>query len=332
MNYIIYMRSHFIKTISDSGEVYRSFRSYVKERYGVRVQKIPIALPLSCPNIDGKKARGGCIYCFRGSRPAHLSPSRDVHHQIERAITGYRERYGSSIKFFAYFQSYTNTYADPSTLKGIYDVIKEFPDIVGLDVGTRPDCVPEKVLDLLGSYVDEGYEVWLELGLQSANFETLKRINRAHGISDFVDAVLRAKKKGLMVCAHTIIGLPGEGPQDYEETARMLDSLGVDGVKIHPIYVMRNTPLAELYARGDFSPLSLEEYVSYTADFLEMIPEDVVVHRLTAEAKKPNLIGPDYCTYERKLEVIARIIEELKKRKSRQGATAGRRNLTVKGA
>ncbi|NPA32067.1 MAG: TIGR01212 family radical SAM protein, partial [Aquificae bacterium] len=198
----------------------------------------------------------------------------------------------------------------------------EFEEVVGLDVGTRPDCVPEEVLELLASYREKGLEVWLELGLQSANYETLKRINRAHGVSDFVDAVLRAKRRGLLVCAHTIVGLPGEGREDFIETAKLISSLPVDGIKIHPIYVMRNTGLAKLYLSGSFRTLSLEEYARFCADMLEHTREDIVVHRLTAEAQKDALLSPEWCVYERKLEVITAIEEELKRRKSAQGRLA----------
>jgi len=255
------------------------FREYARKTFGRRVQKIPVALPFSCPNIDGSKGRGGCIYCFKGSRPAHLSPGVEI-----------------------------------------YDTALEFEGVVGIDVGTRPDCAPDEVLELLSSYRDLGFEVWIEFGLQSANFETLKRINRAHGVSDLVDAVLRSKRFGLKVCVHTIVGLPGEDREDFLETAKLIASLPVDGVKIHPIYVMRNTDLGRMFERGEFSPLSLEEYARRAADMLELIPPSVVVHRLTAEAEKPDLLAPDYCTYPRKLEVIGAVVSELERRGSAQGS------------
>lgn len=298
----------------------RYFRIYAKEKFGTRVQKIPVALPFTCPNIDGSKGRGGCIYCYKGSRPAHLVPWEPLKIQIEKGIRNAKERYGKKVKFFVYFQSYTNTYGDLNTLKEMYDTVLHFDEVVGIDVGTRPDCVPQEVLNLLASYKDMGLEVWIEYGLQSANFETLKKINRQHGVSDFVDAVLRAKELGLKVCAHTIVGLPGERHEDFLETAKLVASLPVDGVKIHPIYVMENTGLAKLYKEGKFRTLNLEEYVRYAADMLEVIPENVVIHRLTAEAEKDKLLSPDYCVYERKVEVIKRIEEELKRRGSSQGS------------
>ncbi len=300
-------------------ELINFFRLYARERFGRRVQKIPVALPFTCPNIDGSKGRGGCVYCYKGSRPEHLTPWISLRSQIEEGIRRAKERYGKRIGFFIYYQSYTNTYGDVGELKEFYDVALEFDEVVGLDVGTRPDCAPDEVLDLLSFYREKGLEVWIEFGLQSANYETLKRINRAHGISDLVDAVLRAKSFGLKVCIHTIVGLPKEGKEDFMETAKLVASLPTDGIKIHPIYVMRNTELAQMYERGEFSPLSLQEYVRFAADMLEIIPREVVVHRLTAEAKKPALLAPDYCTYERKLEVIRGVEEELRRRGSGQG-------------
>ena len=308
------------------------FRLYAKERFGRRIQKIPVALPFTCPNIDGTKGRGGCIYCYRGSRPEHLSPRQSLREQIEEGIRRARERYGRSTLFFVYFQSYTNTYGELEELRELYDTATEYEEVVGLDVGTRPDCAPEEVLEMLSSYRDRGYEVWIEFGLQSANFETLKRINRAHGVSDLVDAVLRAKRHALKVCVHTIVGLPGEDRVDFLETAKLLTALNVEGVKIHPVYVMRNTALARLYEEGRFKTLGLREYVSCAADMLELLPEDTVVHRLTAEAKRPALLSPEYCTYERKLEVIRAIEEELERRGSRQGIKSVRGVGLVEGA
>jgi len=299
------------------------FRLYVKERFGRRVQKIPVALPFTCPNIDGTKGRGGCIYCYRGSRPAHLSPRTSLKEQIEEGIRRGKERYGRKTLFFVYFQSYTNTYGDREYLKSLYDTALDYEEVVGLDVGTRPDCVPNWVLELLHSYKERGIEVWVEFGLQSANFETLKRINRQHGVSDLVDATLRAKAFGLKVCIHTIVGLPYEGREDFVETAKLVSALRADGIKIHPIYVMEGTPLAKMFLEGRFRTLSLEEYAKYVADMLEVIPENTVVHRLTAEAQKDKLLSPDYCIYERKLEVIRRIEEELQRRGSRQGILSG---------
>ncbi|MCS7261968.1 MAG: TIGR01212 family radical SAM protein [Aquificaceae bacterium] len=299
--------------------LYYSLRDYLRERYGRRVQKITVALPFTCPNIDGTKARGGCTYCSMGSRPAHLSPFVPLRQQIEEGIRRAKSRYGRDLLFFVYYQSYSNTYGDYEYLKSVYDVVLDFEEVVGIDVGTRPDCAPEWVLDLLESYSQRGLEVWVEYGLQSANFRTLRLINRAHGVSDFVDAVLRTKRRNLKVCAHVILGLPGEDEEDMLETGKLLVSLPVDGVKIHPLYIVKNTPMAEQYLKGQVSVLSLEEYARRAVDLLEVLPPYVVVHRLTGEVEPDRLIAPEYCTSAKKREVLQAIEEEMHRRGSSQG-------------
>ncbi len=299
--------------------LYYSLKDYFKERYGKRVQKITVALPFTCPNRDGTKGRGGCTYCYDGSKPSMLTPAIPLETQIREGIERAKKKYGEDIFFIIYFQSYTNTYADLETLKGYYDTALEFEGVVGIDVGTRPDCAPEEVLDLLEEYANKGLEVWVEYGLQSANFETLKRINRQHGVSDFIDAVLRTKRRNLKVCTHIIVGLPGEGKEDYIETAKLISSLPIDGLKIHPLHIIRGTPLAEQYKRGELKALSLEEYAEYCADIIELIPPHVVVHRITGETDEDRLIAPEWCTFKYKNRVIQRVREELEKRGSYQG-------------
>jgi radical SAM protein (TIGR01212 family) len=296
-----------------------SLKDYFTEKYGRRVQKITVALPFTCPNRDGTKAVGGCTFCYDGSKPSKLDPRVPLRVQIREGIERAKEKYGKDIYFFVYYQSYTNTYADLGTLKEVYDTALEFEGVVGIDVGTRPDCAPEEVLDLLSLYVRKGLEVWVEFGLQSANFETLKRINRAHGVSDFVDAVLRAKRRPLKVCAHVILGLPGETEEDFRETAKLIASLPVDGVKIHPLHVIKGTVMADQYRRGEFRLLTLEEYVRACADFLEIIPENVVVHRVTGEVEESLLIAPDYCSPRMKGKVLQAVEEELRRRGTHQG-------------
>ena len=304
------------------GVFYYTLRDYLRERYGKRVQKITVSLPFTCPNIDGTKAVGGCTYCFSGTRPAHLDPSVPLKTQIEEGIARAKERYGKNILFFVYYQSYSNTYAEKDYLKSIYDTALEFEEVVGIDVGTRPDCAPEWVLDLLESYTEKGLEVWVEYGLQSANFKTLRFINRAHGVSDFVDAVLRTKRRNLKVCAHIILGLPYEDREDMLETGKLLSALPIDGVKIHPLHIIKGTKMAQQYLRGEFEVLSLQEYAERVADIIEILPPNVVIHRLTGEVEEDRLIAPDYCTHKRKTEVIQAIQKVLERRGSYQGCKA----------
>ncbi len=299
--------------------LYYSLKDYFKDRYGVRVQKVTVALPLTCPNRDGIKAWGGCTFCSEGSKPSMISADVPLRDQIREGIERAKRKYGEDILFFVYFQSYTNTYADLEYLRKAYSTALEFEGVVGLAVGTRPDCVPESVLDLLEDFAQKGLEVWVELGLQSANFETLKRINRAHGVSDFIDAVLRTKRRSLKVCAHVIIGLPGETREDVIETAKLIASLPVDGVKIHPLHIIEGTVMANQYRRGEIKALSLEEYANLCADFIEILPEEVVIQRITGEVDEERLIAPDYCSPRHKNKVLQAVERVLRERGTYQG-------------
>ena len=299
---------------------YLYLKDYFLGRYGKRVQKITVALPFTCPNRDGSKAWGGCTFCSEGSKPSMLDPGVPLEVQIVEGMERAKRKYGEDILFFVYYQSYTNTYADLETLKRVYDTALKFKGVVGIDVGTRPDCAPEEVLDLLTGYAEKGLEVWVEYGLQSANFETLKRINRAHGVSDFVDAVLRTKRRPLKVCAHIIVGLPHETREDVVETAKLLAALPIDGVKIHPLHVIKGTVMALQYERGEFETLSLEEYAELCADVIEILPENVVIHRVTGEVDEERLIAPDYCSPRKKNLVLQKVEEVLKRRGSHQGS------------
>ncbi len=300
-------------------DFYLSLRSYFKNKYGKRVQKITVGLPFTCPNIDGTKAIGGCIYCSEGTRPTNIDPAIPLGIQIREGMERAKRRYGEDILFTIYYQSYTNTYADINYLKKIYDIALEIENVVGINIGTRPDCAPEEVLDLLEEYAEKGLEVWVEYGLQSANFETLKFINRAHGVSDFVDAVLRTAKRKLKICAHIIIGLPGEDEEDIIETAKLLSALPINGVKIHPLHVIRGTRLAKLYEEDKFTPLELDEYVKFAVDVIEILRPDIVIHRVTGEVSEDKLIAPWYCTHRHKNKVLDRIKEEFLKRGTKQG-------------
>ena len=304
-----------------SERLYYSLRDYFLDKYGTRVQKITVALPFTCPNIDGTKGRGGCIYCYAGSIPPNLTPTKPLRQQIEEAILRYKRRFKNKpLKFVIYYQSYSNTYGDLDYLKSVYDTALEFDEVVGIDVGTRPDCAPEEVLDLLASYTDKGLEVWIEYGLQSANFESLKRINRGHGVSDFVDAVLRTKRRPLKITAHIIVGLPWESEEDFYETAKLVAALPIDGLKIHPLYIMDRTVLGEMYKRGEFEPLPLERYVKIAADIIEMMPPQMVVMRFTAEGHDDKLLAPEYCRPSWKSKVKQMVEEELRRRGTFQGA------------
>ena len=295
------------------------FNSYLKEKYGGRIQKIAIDAGFTCPNRDGTKASGGCTFCNNISFSPYAMTKQTVEEQIEKAMSFYKKRFKNVKGFLAYFQAFTNTYAPVEKLKEIYDKAMEYDEIIGMSIGTRPDVVPDEVLDLIASYTVEKPEIWVEYGLQTANPKTLRNINRAHGVAEFVDAVLRTKKRaGVKVCAHVIIGLPGDEYEDYIETAKLIAALPIDGIKIHPLHIVKHTVMEKQYQNGDISVLSLEEYVKYVADFLEHLPEDIIIHRMTGEAEEEELIAPDWCSPKRKMEVLNALEEEFKKREAQK--------------
>ena len=271
---------------------YRDYNSYLRERFGERVQKISLDAGLNCPNRDGTISDRGCIFCDnRGSGTGvMINHGLSIAKQIAEGRKFAEKRYKAK-KFIAYFQSFTNTYAPPSRLKEIYDQALNHPGMVGLSVATRPDCVDREVLRLLSSY-QKDYLVWIEYGLQSAHDITLSRINRGHDVACFERSVHMADGYGLNVCAHIIMGLPGETRQMMLETSRFIAGLPLKGVKIHLLYVVKKTPLATLYEKGEFRCLDRDEYIELVVDFLEHIPSNVVIHRLTGDPIGSELVAP----------------------------------------
>jgi len=296
---------------------YRDLNSYLKERFGTRVQKVTLDAGLTCPNRDGRVGVGGCLYCnARGSGTGAFSRGLSISEQLEEGMARLSRRYGAS-RFIAYFQSFSNTYAPVDALRALYSAALAFPEVVGLSIGTRPDCLSPEILDLLAEIARERL-LWLELGLQSAHDQTLKLINRGHDVACFTRAVKDAADRNLEVVAHAILGLPGEGPEEMAATARYLGSLPVQGVKIHLLYVVEGSALEELYRSGRYRPLEEEEYVRLVADFLELLPPHLVIHRLTGDPHPEELVAPAWCRD--KSRVLAGIREELFHRGSRQGS------------
>ena len=265
------------------------------QRYGERVHKIAIDAGFSCPNRDGSKGRGGCTFCNNGSFSPNGRNPPPLDEQIAAGRRVIRKRTGAR-KYIAYFQAYTNTYADVDVLAQLYDQALAEPDIIGLSIGTRPDCVPESVLDLLAEYKARDHEVWLELGLQSSFDKTLERVNRGHGFADYRNALLAARSRGLPVCTHLIIGLPGETASHCRTTLDRVLALGVDGLKLHPLHVVKGTCLANEWRQGKYRPLSLAEYVSIAAELIVNTPPKVVFHRVTGTASPNILLAPMWCT------------------------------------
>jgi radical SAM protein (TIGR01212 family) len=293
---------------------YNDLRSFLQRRFGCRVHKITLDAHFTCPNLDGSKARGGCIFCHQGSGHSTLG-DLSITEQLERGKAHLRPRHKAE-KFLAYFQRYTNTYAPVETLRPLYDEALAVEDIVGLVVGTRPDCVPDPVLDLLQDYARRTY-VAVEYGLQSIHDRTLEHVNRAHGSAAFVDAVHRTAGRGIHTCAHVMLGLPGETRADMLATAQAIASLPLDGIKIHLTYVLKSTVLGDMYLQGQYRPMEITDYIETVCDFLERLPPGMIVHRLTGDPPRDLLLAPQWAL--NKWQVLNAVHAELSRRESFQG-------------
>jgi radical SAM protein (TIGR01212 family) len=294
-----------------------TFGQYLLGRYGERVHKLAIHAGFTCPNRDGSKGRGGCTFCNNVSFNPEGRAPRSIREQIASGRRVILRRTGAQ-RYLAYFQAYTNTYAEISHLLALYGEALQEEDVIGLAIGTRPDCVHTDVLDLLADYQEQGYEIWLELGLQSAFDETLKRVNRGHGFAEYKDTLLAARGRGIPVCTHLILGLPSEDHiQMMTSLERVLD-LGVEGIKLHPLHVVRGTQLANEWRSGGYTPLAMEEYVELAAEMVERTPPEVVYHRLTGTASANVLLAPAWC--EKKWQVLNGIEAALRRRRGVQGS------------
>lgn len=298
---------------------YNDLNSYLKGIFGCRVQKITVDAGLSCPNRDGTISSEGCIYCnARGSGTGAYAEGLSVTDQIIKGKTRLSKRYKAE-KFIAYFQSFSNTYAPLKKLKILYEEALSVDDVVGLSIGTRCDCIDEPVLELLKSY-GKDYLVWLEYGLQSAHNETLDFINRGHDFQSFKSGVDAARSRGISVCAHVILGLPYEKSDKMLKTARIVAKMGIDGIKLHVLYVIKGTKLEKLYNAGKYRCLEQQEYVDSVCDFLALIPQNMVIHRLTGDPHPREFVAPAWSL--KKGETLALIRDALKRRNLWQGKFA----------
>ncbi|MGD8468277.1 MAG: TIGR01212 family radical SAM protein [Desulfobacterales bacterium] len=299
---------------------YNDFNTYLRHIFGCRVQKITVDAGLTCPNRDGTISTGGCIYCNkRGSGTGAHAKGLSVTQQLINGKRALAKRYKAK-KFIAYFQSFSNTYAPLPTLQRLYAEALSVDDVVGLSIGTRPDCVDDAVLDLLQDYAKR-HLIWIEYGLQSAKDATLAFINRGHNVQCFRDSVEQTRHRNIKICAHVILGLPHETRQDMLHTAKTLSALHIDGVKLHLLYVVKGTPLEALYLQGDFECLQQDAYVNLVCDFLERIPSEMVVQRLTGDPHPAELVAPAWAL--NKSETLEQIRLTLAKRDSWQGKYFG---------
>ena len=298
-----------------------TFGQFLLKKHGERVHKIAIDAGFTCPNRDGAKGIGGCTFCNNASfspsernSPARNTPSLDS--QLDSGRRGI-DRCTRARKYLAYFQAYTNTYADVVELKAQYDAALAMDGMIGLSVGTRPDCVSPEVLDLLAGYRDQGMEVWLELGLQSAFDHSLERVNRGHGLREYIDTTQAARTLNIPVCTHLIVGLPGEEAWHSRESLDIVLDIGTDGLKLHPLHVVKGTQLANEWRRGEYTPLTQAGYIDIAADLIERTPWEVVYHRVTGTSPANLLLAPEWCSH--KWTVLNDLSDELQRRGSRQG-------------
>lgn len=295
---------------------YYDLKSYWINRFGCRVYKLPIDAGFTCPNRDGSVALGGCVYCDgRGSTLRQAGPLPSVGEQIRRQKALYLARTGTE-KFIAYFQTFTNTYAPLEKLRSLYDEALADKDVIGLSIGTRPDCLPDDTLALIHSYAERRH-VWLEFGVQSIHDRTLRTINRGHDTAAFREALQRAAGGPIQICVHIIVGLPGETREEILETAEEIALLPVQGIKIHSLLALKGTALGERYAKGEFVLMNRETYVSTVCDILEILPPRMVIQRLTAEGYRDIFLGPAWA--ENKLTVLHAIDQEMERRNTWQG-------------
>lgn len=285
---------------SIGGMNYTSLSDYFKSTYHTKVYKLSLSSGCSCPNRDGKIATGGCTFCSAGGSGDFAAPFTDIEDQLRFAKEKVDGKFSKSIpkeerRYFAYFQSYTNTYGDPQRLKGLYERVLQEPDILGLSIGTRPDCISEEMLGILAE-LNRKKPIWVELGLQTIKEESAKRIRRGYELPVFEETYRRLKEANLTVVVHLILGLPGESVGDMKDSvsylARML-SPG-DGVKLQLLHVLKGTKLAEEYEEEPFHILTLEEYTRLVVDALRILPENLVIHRITGDGPKSLLIEPKW--------------------------------------
>lgn len=296
---------------------YNRFSDHLRNKFGTKVYKVTLDAGFTCPNRDGTISDEGCIFCDGGGSFSQLYPNNiSIKEQLDLGIALSKEKYKAE-KFLAYFQAFTNTYKPVNELKEIYDSALSHEDVIGINIGTRPDCVEDEKLDLIADYTKK-YYTWLEFGLQSIHEKSLKFINRGHSFETFCKALKESQKRNINVCAHVILGLPNETKEDMLETARVLGDLGVNGVKIHLLCVLNNTRLVKLYYQGKIPMMEEDEYVETACDFLELLPPEVTIHRLAGNGLKPNMLAPAWLS--KKFVVLNKIDKLLEERNSWQGS------------
>ena len=295
---------------------YHTFNELLRERFGGKTVKVSLDAGFTCPNRDGTVGIGGCIYCSeQGSGDFAGDQRLSIPDQFIEVKERMKKKWPNA-QYIAYFQAYTNTYATVTRLREVYEEALKQENVVGLSISTRPDCLPEDVLQYLEDLNQRTY-LWVELGLQSSHNRTLEWISRGHDYAKFLEGLAQLHNRGIRVCVHIILGLPGETKEEMMETAKAVAKLPLEGIKIHLLHVLKGTPLATIFQHEPFALMSKETYVSLVADILEILPPEMVIHRLTGDGPPDDLIGPLWSR--KKWEVLNAIDAELDRRDSWQG-------------
>lgn len=293
-----------------------SYGWYLRNRFSCRVSKVNVDAGFTCPNRDGSRGTGGCIYCDNSSfSPGETQPHISIEEQMAAGMAYHRQRLGSE-KFIIYFQKFTNTYADPARLRDLYSKALSHPDVLGISIGTRPDAITIEIAELLEELAEKHY-VCLELGLQSMDDDILARINRGHTFAEYLASVHLLKDRGFDICTHLIYGFPGETRASFLKTAGLIADLGINSVKLHQLHAVKGTKLAAQYLQGEFVPLEMSEYIAAACDFLERIPPAVTIQRLYGSAPTAIRVAPEWNLKNNQLWYA--IINELVRRDSWQG-------------
>lgn len=294
---------------------YHTLNYFLREKFGEKVFKISLDAGFTCPNRDGRVSRGGCVFCSPRGSGDFAGTAHDLVKQFHEVKEMMNKKWKSG-KYIGYFQAYTNTYADVETLREKYYSILSLEDVVGIAIATRPDCLPAEVLELLEEINRKTY-LWVELGLQTIHERTAKLINRGYGLDTYIKAVRELKKRNIEVVTHAILGLPGENKQEMLQTVDFISNTGTQGIKLHLLHLLKDTRLVEMYRRGEFQLMSMEDYAETTVGCIERIPGNMVIHRITGDGPRDTLIGPRWSL--RKFEVINAIEHLLMDKDTWQG-------------
>jgi len=300
------------------GKRYLDYSSFIKSTFGERVQKISLDIGFSCPNRDGSKGYGGCTYCNNNTfNPEYCISTKSVKQQLEEGIIRFSKKYKTQ-QYLAYFQAYTNTYSDLESLKSLYEEALSVPNVVGLVIGTRPDCISKEIIEYL-SFLSKKYFISLEFGVESTINRTLEHVNRCHTFEDTKKAYDLCKNKGFHLGAHLILGLPGETKEDLLHHAIEISKLPITSLKLHHLQIVKQSIMASQYKRNpeNFNLFTSENYIEFITEFIELLRPDIIIERFVSEAPLDLLIAPKW--HFKNFEIVAKIDKKILEKNTWQG-------------